>query len=386
MVARGVIARTIERLWDSVKRIDRAVHLLEPGDRWPEHQPSERTRKGRLRVADPDDPSCPCNSPASTGLGRNKVNFISLTPGTAFNLRSATGVVRERALLFHLLKDVAEPRRGLYNLLRVNVGIENWEWAVEGIPFDEVDLDLADGFRTACVELGMLDELNELCRRFHWRRNQYPDDMIWCRNAMLGRFAKPASRTSASMRSNRTCSSSMSFNALRNFCMANTMPRCWREELFDYTDRSWERRAYPASLRDALQDADPFERRRGGGRSLPRANRNVFLPVRAPAGTRDSRGIRAGNGSISSLDAVVAGGDEGSTGVSIVDRAANEGGGCTHRARLEHRRSRCNGGRPLSDRSAWSRKTCVLPLPSRRSPASQEHPKSSSTGSRRPTS
>ena len=121
------------------------------------------------------------------GLCRNKVNFISLTPGTAFNLRSATGVVRERALLFHFLKDVVEPRRGLYNLLRVNVGIENWKRTVDEIPFDEVDRDLADGFRTACKK-GGLHELSELCRLFHWRRSRYPDDMIARRKTMIGQL------------------------------------------------------------------------------------------------------------------------------------------------------------------------------------------------------
>src|SRR3546814_4887330 len=32
------------------------------------------------------------------GLDANKVNFISLTPGTTFDLRSTTGVTQERAL------------------------------------------------------------------------------------------------------------------------------------------------------------------------------------------------------------------------------------------------------------------------------------------------
>ncbi len=251
MVARGVIARTIERLWDSVKRID-VLYICS-------NQAIAGQNINRLNVLGRDAFALPTRMTllplqltGEHGLGRNKVNFISLTPGTAFNLRSATGVVRERALLFHLLKDVAEPRRGLYNLLRVNVGIENWEWAVEGIPFDEVDLDLADGFRTACVERGLLDELNELCRRFHWRRNQYPDDMIWCRNAMIGRLRN---------RLAHVCVDALEpdliildeFQRFTELLHGEHDAAMLARELFDYTDRSGN------AARTLLLSATPYK-------------------------------------------------------------------------------------------------------------------------------
>ena len=85
MVARGVIARMIEHLWDSTKRIDIPLHLLEPGDRRPEPQPAERPRAARAGPADPHDARSPATARPG-GLDANRVNFISLTPGTTFDL------------------------------------------------------------------------------------------------------------------------------------------------------------------------------------------------------------------------------------------------------------------------------------------------------------
>jgi hypothetical protein len=38
-------------------------------------------------------------------IKNNRINFISFTPGTSFNLRSSEGIYRERALIYHLLKE-----------------------------------------------------------------------------------------------------------------------------------------------------------------------------------------------------------------------------------------------------------------------------------------
>ena len=187
MVARGVIARAIERLWDRVERID-VLYICS-------NQAIASQNINRLNVLGRDAVALPTRMTllplqliGEHGLDRNRVNFISLTPGTTFNLRSATGVVQERALLFHFLRTMVEPRRGLYNLMRVNVGVENWKQTVEATPFNKVDPDLVEGFRTACTKAGLLDELRELCSLFHWRRNRYPDDMIERRNTMIGRL------------------------------------------------------------------------------------------------------------------------------------------------------------------------------------------------------
>ncbi len=72
-------------------------------------------------------------------LAQNKVNFISLTPGTTFDLRSSTGVVPERAFIFRLLEGSVDPRRGLYNLLQVGAGDDNWKRIVDDTTLDGID-------------------------------------------------------------------------------------------------------------------------------------------------------------------------------------------------------------------------------------------------------
>ena len=57
-----------------------------------------------------------------TSLAGSKLNFVSFTPGTSFNLRSSGGRADERALLFHLLKDRVARDTGLMNLLQMGVG------------------------------------------------------------------------------------------------------------------------------------------------------------------------------------------------------------------------------------------------------------------------
>lgn len=183
MVARGVIARAIERLWDSVERID-VLYICS-------NQAIAGQNINRLNVLGKEASSLPTRMTllplqltGDHGPGRNKVNFISLTPGTTFNLRSSTGISRERALLFHLLAEVVEPRRGLCNLLQVGAGVDSWHRILEltRTEFAKVDRKLIDAFRTECTNRNLIDGLAALSRVFHRRRSHYPQEMTGPRN------------------------------------------------------------------------------------------------------------------------------------------------------------------------------------------------------------
>ncbi len=186
MVARGLIARMIEHLWDSVDRID-VLYICS-------NQAIAAQNINRLNVLGRQAFSLPTRMTllplqltGEHGLGRNKVNFISLTPGTTFDLRSSTGVARERALLFRLLEDMVEPLRGLYNLFQVGAGVGGWKSTVDGISLDGIDLTLINDFRKAVREEADLPvEMAELCTRFHWRRDNYPRDLAQRRNTVIG--------------------------------------------------------------------------------------------------------------------------------------------------------------------------------------------------------
>ena len=188
MVARGLIARTIEHLWDSVDRID--VLYICSNQAIAAQNINRLNVLGRQAVSLPTRMTLlPLQLTGEHGLARNKVNFISLTPGTTFDLRSSTGIARERALLFRLLEDMVEPSRGLYNLFRVGAGVDGWKITVDGTSLDGIDQTLINGFRKAVrEEADLLAELAELCTRFHWRRDHYPHDLAQRRNSVIGRL------------------------------------------------------------------------------------------------------------------------------------------------------------------------------------------------------
>ena len=192
MVARGVIARTIERLWTTVKRID-VLYIC--SNQAIASQNINRLNVlgkhvlGKQTLALPTRMTLlPLQLIGSDGLGGNKVNFISLTPGTTFNLRSSTGVVQERALLFHLLQDLLELQQGFRNLLQVGVGTANWNWAIGEIRSDQLDKKLVANFRSEWIDSDLINELNELCYLFQDWSDHYPDQMTTRRNYIVGKL------------------------------------------------------------------------------------------------------------------------------------------------------------------------------------------------------
>ena len=101
LVARGVIAKSIEHLWDQVDRID-VVYVCSNTD-------IARQNINRLNVLG-------CNEFALSSritllpitvseLEGQRVNFVSFTPGTSFDLKRSGGIARERALLYWMLRD-----------------------------------------------------------------------------------------------------------------------------------------------------------------------------------------------------------------------------------------------------------------------------------------
>lgn len=101
LIARGVIAKTIDHLWESTPRID-IVYVCSNTD-------IARQNINRLKVLG-------CNEFAMSSritllpikvesLQHQRVNFVSFTPGTSFDLKRSGGTAEERALLYWMLKD-----------------------------------------------------------------------------------------------------------------------------------------------------------------------------------------------------------------------------------------------------------------------------------------
>ncbi len=188
MVARGVIARTIEKLWDATKRID-ILYICS-------NQAIAAQNINRLNVLNRDDLTLPTRMTliplqvrGEQGLNSNKVNFISLTPGTTFDLRSRTGVKQERALLRRLLEGCVSRPRGLHNLLQVTAGVESWNDAVRDLTLEGVDQRIITRFRDDVEsDVELLEELEAVCNLFPRRRETYPDELCQRRNGLIGKL------------------------------------------------------------------------------------------------------------------------------------------------------------------------------------------------------
>lgn len=235
MVARGVIARTIEKLWDTTDRID-ILYICS-------NQAIAAQNLNRLNVLNRRELALPTRMTliplqvrGDQGLDANKVNFISLTPGTTFDLRSTTGVTRERALLLRMLEDRVSRPRGLHNLLQVTAGVDGWNGAVRDLTLDGVDPRIIDRFRRDVESDTILfEELEAVCDLFPRRRETYPYELGQRRNALIGKLRGKLSHA---------CIDALKpdliimdeFQRFRDLLHGDTPAAELARELFDYSD------------------------------------------------------------------------------------------------------------------------------------------------------
>ncbi len=251
MVARGVIARTIEKLWDTTRRID-ILYICS-------NQAIAAQNINRLNVLNRGDLALPTRMTliplqvrGEQGLDSNKVNFISLTPGTTFDLRSRTGVRRERALLRRLLEGCVSRPRGLHNLLQVAAGVEGWNDAVRGLTLEGVDKRIIARFRNDVEsDAELFEELDAVCDLFPRRRKTYPDELCQRRNELIGKLRGKLSHA---------CVEALEpdliimdeFQRFRDLLHGNTPAAELARELFDYCDADGQ------AARTLLLSATPY--------------------------------------------------------------------------------------------------------------------------------
>ena len=123
LVARGIIAKAIEHMWDDVGRID-IVYICS-------NQNIARANLPKLRVSGDEERSFALATrltmlatelaprKGQRSLSDSKVNFVSFTPSTSFQMGNSGGMAKERRVLFHMLEPLFRARRtGLMNLLQ----------------------------------------------------------------------------------------------------------------------------------------------------------------------------------------------------------------------------------------------------------------------------
>lgn len=193
MVARGVIARAIDHLKDKVDRID-ILYICSNHD-------IARQNIARLNVTSEDDFSLASRitllPQTVKGLKSRRLNFITFTPGTSFELASNLGTAAERALLHQILTRVWGLRgTGALNLLQGNSGIETFRERARELRDAELDVSLIDAFKLALD--GKIESENAqgtpdiksrfeaLCEAFRYARTIIPPEEHRKRIEMVG--------------------------------------------------------------------------------------------------------------------------------------------------------------------------------------------------------
>ena len=151
MVARGIVARAVDRLTkeDPSRRVD-VIYICS-------NSSIARQNINRLNVT-----GQPCHDLPDrvtllprdmSRLRKNSVNFIAFTPGTSLDLRSSGGKASERALLYRLLpEDWIANKKGALSLLTGGMGRDRFKWRVAELREHCIDDELKAEFRTKLRE------------------------------------------------------------------------------------------------------------------------------------------------------------------------------------------------------------------------------------------
>lgn len=195
LVARGVIARAIDHLWEKVERID-VVYVCSNGG-------IARANLPKLRIGGENERSFALSTrltmlatelaprPGSRGLADSRVNFVSFTPGTSFDMGRSSGRAEERKILFHLLDPLVKKRTALMNLLQGGKhDRDGWRSRLKCEPALEpaIRTRFQEAFQ---AESDLRCELDALLDTWFFRYRQvWPEDARQRRNSAIARLRR----------------------------------------------------------------------------------------------------------------------------------------------------------------------------------------------------
>jgi len=194
LVARGLIARVVDHLWDNTERVD-IVYICSNAD-------IARQNINKLNLTGQREFSLASRITllpiTLKELKKNKLNFVSFTPGTSFDLKSSLGTQRERALLYWLLEEPWSLKgTAALNVLQGNADRDGFRTLTRGFQDDhDIDSGLRAEFAKALDARVMSDQakgspdvrgrFSDLCDRFGYSRKNLPDDDRGDRKRLVG--------------------------------------------------------------------------------------------------------------------------------------------------------------------------------------------------------
>ena len=195
LVARGIIARAIDHLWNDVERIN-IVYICSNGS-------IARANLPKLQVGEAEQRSFAlatrltmlatelAHREGESGLAGSKLNFVSFTPGTSFKMGHSAGQGREREVLFQLLDPLVGPRTALMNLLQGWITKkEKWRWRLENNP-RPIDDTIRQSFKAAFHECPDLQgRLREILDTWFRRYRSWPAEARQQRDQVISELRR----------------------------------------------------------------------------------------------------------------------------------------------------------------------------------------------------
>lgn len=199
MVAKGLIAKAIDHLWDVEERID-ILYICSNSD-------IARQNIQRLQL-DRSSESKFAFATRSTllpvtveKLQKNKVNYISLTPGTSFDMKSSLGMWEERVLMYWLLKEAWQLKgTGPLNLLQGGVSYQTFRRLVDNYAHEKIDAGLREAYLQELEQTDLRDRFEELAAIFQYRRDRtrIAQGLRYQQNELIGELRSLLAVTSLS--------------------------------------------------------------------------------------------------------------------------------------------------------------------------------------------
>lgn len=192
MVAKGLIAKTVEHLWETDKRID-VVYICS-------NSQIARQNLSRLNVVGGAEVKHADRLTLLPKVIRNlrdqRINFVSFTPGTSFQVGHSGGAAPERVLLYWMFAEIwgeeITGRARWSKFFQGGKSRQNFERELGWLDRSSIDAELCDSFAEAIDQTtgpdgGRLeDELDECAAEFTYLRGKPSSDLSWRRNRLIG--------------------------------------------------------------------------------------------------------------------------------------------------------------------------------------------------------